>query len=499
MSGRGRWSRLGVGQLFGLSMATLAFVGVVGLIGAMVTLDSLGEDRRAIIDRIDPALVSAQELLTAFADQQTGVLGFALAGDPAFLEPYERGRTAAPRALDELRSAYGERAETAAVIAAARAWTDGYAAPTVAAVRSGRTNFTAAEVEDGRKRFARLRATIDDLGSALRAERALARDSLRSSADRIRGVVIAYALAVLLSALAAALVLRRTVVAPIGRLATEVRAVVTGSFGRRVEGTGAREIVHLGEDVDAMRGRIVAEVSALESARDELQRSNAELEQFAYVASHDLQEPLRKVASFTQMLQNRYGGRLDDRADSYIDFAVDGAKRMQELINDLLAFSRVGRVTDEMTVVDCNELVEHAQRSMAGAIEDTGARVEIGALPSVRGEARLLELVFANLLSNGIKFRGDDAPLITLEAKRDGDEWCFTVADNGIGIDPEYADRIFIIFQRLHPRSAYDGTGIGLAMCRKIVEYHGGRIWFEASTGPGATFRFTLPAIEETA
>jgi len=257
-----------------------------------------------------------------------------------------------------------------------------------------------------------------------------------------------------------------------------------------------------------MRVLIVRELADTERARQELDsrsrelaRSNSDLEQFAYVASHDLQEPLRKVASFCQLLQRRYQGQLDERGDQYIEFAVDGAKRMQVLINDLLAFSRVGRRSGEAVVVDTAELFNTAVGNLEPVIADTGAEVTQSGLPEVRGEASLLTAVFQNLISNALKFRGENPPVVRVSAERDGDEWVFTVADNGIGVEPEYADRIFVIFQRLHPKNAYPGTGIGLAMCRKIIEHHGGRIWLDTdSGGSGSRFRFTLPAlIDQTA
>jgi light-regulated signal transduction histidine kinase (bacteriophytochrome) len=201
------------------------------------------------------------------------------------------------------------------------------------------------------------------------------------------------------------------------------------------------------------------------------------------------------VASFTQMLQRRYQGQLDERADRYIEFAVDGAKRMQTLINDLLAFSRVGRLSEPEAVVETAELVRRAESTLSALIEETGGAVETGELPAVRGEAGLLALVFQNLIGNGLKFRGEAPPRIRVDAEPDGECWRFTVSDNGIGIEPEYADRIFVIFQRLHPRTTYEGTGIGLAMCRKIVEHHGGRIWLDTERRGGATFHFTLPGV----
>jgi light-regulated signal transduction histidine kinase (bacteriophytochrome) len=281
----------------------------------------------------------------------------------------------------------------------------------------------------------------------------------------------------------------------------QVREVARGDFNRPVRATGPREVTALGEDVEAMRGQIVAEVAALREAERalieqarELRRSNEELEQFAYVASHDLQEPLRKVASFTQMLERRYKGQLDERADRYIEFAVDGAKRMQQLINDLLAFSRVGRLAAPHEPVDTGVLVVEAERRLAAALEETGGEVVAGDMPVVRGDAGLLAVVFANLISNAIKFRGDAPPRVRFEVERDDGFWRFTCTDDGIGVEDEYAERIFVIFQRLHTREAYEGTGIGLAMCRKIVEYHGGRMWLApAEEGRGARFIFTLP------
>jgi light-regulated signal transduction histidine kinase (bacteriophytochrome) len=257
-----------------------------------------------------------------------------------------------------------------------------------------------------------------------------------------------------------------------------------------------------------MRERVVRDLEAVRAAEEELQekavareRSNAELERFAYVASHDLQEPLRKVTSFCQMIERRYSGQLDERGEQYIAFAVDGAKRMQALINDLLAFSRVGRVDRPRELVDLDELVEQARSVLSLAIEETGATVEVqGDLPAVHGERSLLGLVLQNLISNAIKFHGDEPPVVRVSARRDGEQWELAVADNGIGVDPEYADRIFVILQRLHARDAYAGTGIGLTMCRKVVEYHGGQIWLETSqNGAGSTFRFTLPVADDIA
>lgn len=230
---------------------------------------------------------------------------------------------------------------------------------------------------------------------------------------------------------------------------------------------------------------------------EELARSNRDLEQFAYVASHDLQEPLRMVAMYTQLLAERYRGKLDDQADKYIHYAVDGALRMQTLVQDLLAFSRAGREGTKMAQVDCNLVMRQILKNLEEAIREKNAVIRHDALPTVLANSSQLQQVLQNLVNNAIKFHGDKAPEIEVRAERNGVEWEFFVSDNGIGIAPEHADRIFVIFQRLHTREEYPGNGIGLSICKKIVERHGGRIWAEAGAHGGTTFHFTLPASEE--
>jgi PAS domain S-box-containing protein len=236
---------------------------------------------------------------------------------------------------------------------------------------------------------------------------------------------------------------------------------------------------------------------AIESHARELERSNAELEQFAYIASHDLQEPLRMVASYCQLLQRRYKGKLDADADEFIGFAVEGASRMQRMINELLNYSRVGRKSGPSSVVATGEIAAGAVASLKLAIEEAGATVEIGELPTVVGEKTLLHQLLQNLIGNAIKFRGETPVKVTVSAEREGAMWRFAVADTGIGIEKDYLERIFLIFQRLHERSKYPGTGIGLAVCKKVVEHHGGRIWVESEPGKGSTFFFTLPVLAE--
>ncbi|MGH7814080.1 MAG: sensor histidine kinase [Candidatus Binataceae bacterium] len=228
---------------------------------------------------------------------------------------------------------------------------------------------------------------------------------------------------------------------------------------------------------------------------EELARSNAELEQFAYVASHDLQEPLRMVASYLQLIEQRYRGRLDADAGEFIHFAVDGATRMKQLINDLLSYSRAGRVAHSERV-NLDPIIERVLSALKLRIEETGAAVSCDPMPAVIGEEVRLYEVFQNLIGNALKFCGEAAPAVHVGCARRNGEWLFSVADNGIGIAPEYQERIFAMFQRLHGRAEYPGTGIGLAICKRIVERHGGRIWVESQPGKGAVFSFTLPAME---
>ncbi len=239
--------------------------------------------------------------------------------------------------------------------------------------------------------------------------------------------------------------------------------------------------------------KLAAQAEELSRQAEELARSNADLEQFAYVASHDLQEPLRMVTAYTQLLAERYKNKLDESADKFIGYAQDGAIRMQVLIQDLLAFSRVGRKEDAISTVDCGAVMEEVKQLLSSAIAESNAVISYRELPKVEAVHTQMVQLFQNLLGNAIKFRGKDTPRILVDATRKNGQWLFTVKDNGIGIAPEYAENIFVIFQRLHARAEYPGNGIGLAICKKIVERYGGKIWVESQSGAGSAFRFTVP------
>ena len=229
--------------------------------------------------------------------------------------------------------------------------------------------------------------------------------------------------------------------------------------------------------------------------QDDLARSNSDLEQFAYAASHDLQEPLRTITSYLGLVKDRYAESLDDTAQEFIDYAVDGAERMRTLINDLLEYSRVNVQEKPLESVSCDSALEAAIRSLNQAIQRNAADIRTSPLPMIIGDESQLYRLFQNLLSNALKFRGDASPVIRIWAELQGDEWIFSVKDNGIGIAPEYREKVFGMFSRLHSRAQYEGTGVGLALCSKIAQRHGGRIWVESDVGKGATFRFNIPVV----
>lgn len=241
---------------------------------------------------------------------------------------------------------------------------------------------------------------------------------------------------------------------------------------------------------------VAKDVTESKAMEQELMRSNAELEQFAYVASHDLAEPLRSITGFSQLLQKRHGEKLDGEAHEFLSFIVDGTERMRELIDGLLSYSRVGRAEIDRESVDCQLVMRRTIDSLRASIEEKQASFSAENLPTVSGDATLIQRLFQNLLANALKFTNGEAPRVVVTAGERSGFWCFTVRDNGIGIEPQYAERVFGMFQRLHGRESYPGTGIGLAVCKRIVERHGGSIWVEPGEAGGSAFHFTLPGVK---
>ena len=498
-----RWP---LSRIVGIALGALLLFSVAAVTAGAIALFTLHHDRSRVLNTLDPAVLQAQQLDIAMLNQETGVRGYALSANQTFLAPYTEGAAAEMVAVASLRGEFSQlppatRTDLTSVATQAHYWRIHYAAPAIDQVRRSGKPVISPDITAGKADFDALRVKIAALETTIETARSQGIAALNDAADVLDVVFVAIAIGLAVIVILLALGLRATAIRPLHDLAAQARQVADGDFGHEVSLRGPREVTSLAADVNTMRQRILRELSATQAANDvlqahsaELQRSNSELEQFAYIASHDLQEPLRKVASFTQLLQRRYAGQLDARADQYIEFAVDGAKRMQALINDLLSYSRVGRSAREPALVSSDAALAQARTNLAAPMEESGATIEAGHLPLVLGELPLLTAVFQNLLSNALKFRGAKQPRIVITVSRDGDFWLFSFTDNGIGIEPDYADRIFVIFQRLHERTAYPGTGIGLAMTRKIIEYFGGRIWLDNTTYPeGARFLFTLP------
>ncbi len=489
-------------------------VGVSGALLALLVLSALvagffrhsGTVTDQLVDHSSPALTEAALLEAALINQETGTRGYALSGQVQFLQPYTQGLTQQKDAVAELRDlAAGDRTASAdldLVVARAARWRTDVAEPIAASPPGRPVPASLSQPGKGKAEFDALRAALLTQQHHLEQRSDAARADLKHTRHMRNWIFSAIALVILALAVLVFFALRRGVNRPLERLARQARAVADGDFEHPIDSVGPADLRALARDVEAMRGRLARELSSSKKAREaigahavDLARSNAELEQFAYVASHDLQEPLRKVASFCQLLQRRYADQLDERAGQYIDYAVDGANRMQTLINDLLAFSRVGRVHNDYALVDLNEVWGATEAALSVGIAETGAVLTHDRLPTVTGDRTQLGMLLQNLISNAVKFRSDErAPRIHLACERDGDLWHFAFTDNGIGIEAEFAERVFVIFQRLHTRETYPGNGIGLAMCKKVVEFHGGTIGVDPGHTGGARIVFTLPA-----
>ncbi|WFE62473.1 sensor histidine kinase [Micromonospora sp. WMMD714] len=501
-------------------LALLAVVGVL-LVGLAVAEAAVAAKNRAYTDtlltRTGPLRVQGQELLNVLLDQETGVRGYAVSGNRADLAPYEQGvrqeRDVAatiadlgrnyPAIVDALRTAQQQAAD----------WRRTVAEPVIATTGSSGTAAGQALITaQARQQFDQIRASVGDLQTAILAERERGARDIERTGNMLVVLLIVAAVVVVIAGTLMLLSLERMVIRPLTGLAQQVREVAAGDYQHHIAGSGPPEFRRLADDVDVMRQKIAKDLAEVRAAREniewvnsqlqkqaeELTRSNRDLEQFAYVASHDLQEPLRKVASFCQLLQRRYAGQLDERADQYIAFAVDGAQRMQRLINDLLAFSRIGRLTTGFVDVDLNRVMADVASQTEPGRQYADAELTWSELPVIRGEEPLLTNLLVNLVSNSVKFRRPDVPpKVRVSARLVDAEWEITCQDNGIGIEPEFADKIFVIFQRLHAKDAYPGTGIGLAIVKKIVEYHGGRVWVDTDQAEGTAIRFTLPARPE--
>jgi signal transduction histidine kinase len=500
--------------------ALCVVVGVVlGLLAASAAVVAANNRQHldTLLTRTGPLRTDGQALLSSLVDQQTGIRGYAVTGDQADLAPYRTGTERESALIASMGALLDDQPEIRrqlyTVRDQARQWREEVAEPAIQATMSTGTEAAQAHLTaQGSGRFTTLRGEVETLQGLILGLRNSVADNARQTGNTLVLLLVLAAIVVVLAGMALLTSLNRLVIGPVTTLAAQVREVARGDYQRDIEKVGPPELARLAGDVDAMRRRIAEDLSEVRQAREriewvnsqlekqaeELVRSNRDLEQFAYVASHDLQEPLRKVASFCQLLQRRYAGKLDERADQYIAFAVDGAQRMQRLINDLLAFSRIGRLTTGFTEVDLNRVMEEVAGQTEATCRYVDGELTWSDLPVIRGEETLLTNLLANLVGNSLKFRRPDVPpKVHVSARRVGEEWEISCQDNGIGIEPEFADKIFVIFQRLHAKDAYPGTGIGLAIVKKIVEYHGGRVWVDPETPEGTLIRFTLPVPPE--
>jgi signal transduction histidine kinase len=496
---------------------------LVVLVGALAGLQALlrAEERglRETVERLDTGAALVFRIADAQAALVLNVLSYRLDRQPRRLEAVARAEEARLAAIEQVVPVLAEprggeivRAFAASLAGERRARAEFLAAMDAADEARLRTAFErwSLQCENVQAHLAEIAAFHARWSAA--AANAIARHRL--DAARLASWALLAAAAFALGAL---LWILRRALRPLARLEEGIARIAQGQLDARLDpalAARADEVGRLARAFNDMAGRLGAARSEAQAARaelerrvagrtaalrkavDDLRRSNRELEQFAYITSHDLQEPLRMIASYLQLLERRHAERLDGEAREFIGYAVEGAKRLQTLISAVLEYSRVGTHGAVPAPTDSGAALASALANLEARIRESGARVTHGPMPVVRADSAQLVQLFQNLVGNALKFRGAAPPEVHVAAERTPQGWEFAVRDNGIGIAPEYHERIFRMFQRLHGRRAYEGAGIGLAICQRIVERHGGRIWVESAEGAGATFKFTLPEAE---
>ncbi len=453
---------------------------------AMVFVASRLQEKSAVTASYRIEFINITELQTGLLNVETGLRGYALNAQPEFLDPYKLGLEQIRIALEKLGRDPFFLTEVKAIKPEVMAYLN-WAKNQLELGNVNAEKFKTLVAPIGKLKFDRLRVMASDLT-------AKSRQGFLSNRKEVGNLInltqVLPWMMFTLIAIAGFLVRRGLqifVLQPLELIEQTTVAQLIGDEELRTNITSPDEIGRLASSLNAS-------YDAVRTRTEALKRSNADLERFAYVATHDLQEPLRMISSYTQLLEKRYKGKLDERADQYIHFAVDGANRMQRLIQDLLAFSRLGRKEPQLQSVDSGTVLERALQSLEFVTE--GATIKImGQLPTVNADEGQLEQVFTNLIGNALKFRRSDTEQhhveISAEPEFDG-QWRFAVRDNGIGIDKAYFDRIFTIFQRLNTRETFAGSGIGLSIVKRIIEHHGGRIWLSSQPNQGTVFYFTL-------
>jgi signal transduction histidine kinase len=508
--------RLGIRGWFYSLIGTMVVLVIAFSVIGVIVFERASQASNNLIASLGPARTSLVDMQAALVDEETGIRGYLLTHQADFLQPYYQGEQEEARDLVEatgqLRGHTRALSELRTLQTKVTTWKTEYAVPFIEAAQAGK-NVSLSELVASKDAFDDLRGQFTAVEAELDTERAVAMQKLSHINAERNWTFVGMLVVFLLTVCVIVLLVQMMVLRPLNRLRLEARTVTEGAFDTPLTQNGPLDIRALSSGLEAMRARLVlaladterqrvellAQKETLDAQAEELRRSNEELEQFAYVASHDLQEPLRKVASFCQLIEKRYGEMLDERGKQYIDYAVDGAKRMQVLINDLLTFSRVGRVHGRRERIALQACLDSALDRLEYAVQESGATIEIPEpLPAVDGDPTLLSMLWQNLVGNALKFRDPErVPEISIGWEPDPEQPGFvriSVADNGIGIPAAFAEKVFVIFQRLHSREAYSGTGIGLALCKKIVEHHGGRIWLDTERAVGTRFSFTLPA-----
>jgi signal transduction histidine kinase len=478
----------------GYGLVLLVMLGIAALTLVRFQQTAAVADHLSKVDA--PALQIVDDLRVQIVNEQLAVTRFEASTDTAprgredLLQPYFRAHDdifGDLAALGHLEGNAGSAVLTATLtqLHDQIQVIEAESAREIAAIRSGSSlgSETAAELA----RVDAVRAMAAGIGDTLALQIRISAADAQQAAAQSTQIVIGASVVGTAFSLLVAILLTLSISAPLRRLRATADRIAAGD---RVEPAPS----HRRDEIGSLSRAVTKMLQTLNQQADALKQSNGDLEQFAYVASHDLQEPLRMVSGFTGLLKRRYGGKLDADADEYIEFAVGGANRMQALINDLLAFSRVGREEIAAQPVNTQIALDQALANLQMAIEERSALVSSSQLPTIWADHGMLVRLFQNLISNALKFCKAERPIVRIEAKARGGDWVFSVADNGIGIEPQYKDRIFLLFQRLHKQSEYPGTGIGLAVCKRIVERNGGRIWLESEPGKGTTFFFTLPA-----
>ena len=507
--------RLGVRGWFYSVIATMVALVIACSVVGVIVFARASQASNNLISSLGPARTALVDMQSTLVDQENAIRGFLLTHDSDFLQPYYRGDQTLSRDVADAKYQLTGHAKALTGLQSLEqqitSWKSEYAVPFIETAQQG-APVGLAQLEESETAFNQLRGRFVAVENELDAERGQAMQKLTHINAERDWTFVGMLGVFLLSVCFIVLLVHLMVLKPLRLLQRQARQVTEGAFDTPLTPSGPQDIRALSSGIDAMRAKLVESLDntelqraellrqkeTLDAQAEELRRSNEELEQFAYVASHDLQEPLRKVASFCQLIEKRYGEELDDRGKQYIHYAVDGAKRMQVLINDLLTFSRVGRVNDRRDRVELQACLDSALDRLEYAVNECRASIVQRPLPAVTGDPTLLSMLWQNLVGNALKFRSPERPPeVSISWAPDPEQPGFvrvSVADNGIGIPPVFAEKVFVIFQRLHSREAYSGTGIGLALCKKIVEHHGGRIWLDPEREVGTRFTFTLPA-----